>query len=417
MPQVAGLHRRWRTNYLAAASHDGFLVAGGGSQMTTGPDGCPRTIRAMDIVAVDDEFDVRWRWPFPEGVFPMSIAAPPDGGAVATFGTHGPAGLGQLQISEQAVGVMRLDGEGRLAWARVLATGYQRAPHYVAVEPGPAGRIVLGMQDQVELVDQQGGGGERRGIRVHLLAPSGELERELIQPWEGVSGVAWTAPDHVLIIGDRRGNPDPQMRLLPPPDEQRELPPEAPRSVGIALLLDAGVGEPLWQREWGRGSPRWEARPTPSRDGAVGFIDIFSDDPHRRGEPGGLLHRLVVLDETDGTVRFTRVMGDGCGRLHSVAAHPRTGDFVTTGPRRCTGRDHGGTSLLVERLAPDGTVRWSETLGEPHADRERSARLHVSGIAIAASGRAALIGHAGYVNVAGTSFPTDFEHFALVLEP
>jgi hypothetical protein len=74
---------------------------------------------------------------------------------------------------------------------------------------------------------------------------------------------------------------------------------------------------------------------------------------------------LIVLDAADGTVRWTWLMEHDCGYLHVVTADPRDGDLLVGRTQRCTGRDFAGTSVVVERLSPDGQLRWSEALGEP----------------------------------------------------
>jgi hypothetical protein len=124
--RLDGLHRRWRINELAATAGGGFVIAGGGSQLTLDSTGCPQTQYAPDVLFVDDEFEVRWRWPAPPQVSVAAIAAHAEGGAVATFLTHRVTSLGQLEIDGQAVGVLHLDGTGQLTWTRLLALGYLR---------------------------------------------------------------------------------------------------------------------------------------------------------------------------------------------------------------------------------------------------------------------------------------------------
>ena len=59
---------------------------------------------------------------------------------------------------------------------------------------------------------------------------------------------------------------------------------------------------------------------------------------------------------------------------------------------------------------PDGQI-----LGEP--TRERASAFHLGAVVVSESGRAALIGHAAFMQVAGVAMTTDFEHYAMVFEP
>jgi hypothetical protein len=414
--RIHGLHRRWRINELTATAGGGFVIAGGGSQLALDSTGCPQTQYSPDVVSVDDEFEVRWRWPAPPQVSIAAIAADAEGGVVATFLTHGATSLGQLEIGEQSVGVLHLDGTGRLTWARLLALGYQRLPHYVAVEPGGQGRIAVAMADSVVLDPQQGGEAER-GLRFRVLSSSGSGDQELLRPWSHVSGAVWTSCGRLLVVGDRDGVLDPQTIAFVEPLVQRaEGGEEPPGAIGVAELIDVHTGQAVWRREWERSSPGWEARPTLGANGAVAFIDLLASDYERPARAGSSNHRLIVLDAADGTVRWTRLMERDCGYRHVVAADPRDGDLLVGRTQRCTGRDFAGTSVVVERLSPDGQLRWSEALGEPLGEGRASA-FHLGAAAVSESGRAAFVGFAAFMEIAGVSVTTDFEHYALVFEP
>lgn len=419
-PRVLGLHRRWRMNAIAAAAGGGFVLAGGGRGRAPGPDGAVRDMFAMDLVRVDPRFEVRWRWPAPDGLFPHGVAGAPDGGAVASFGTNAEARLGQDLLPSGTWGVLAVDASGGLRWAVPFPPRSQ--PRHVAVEPGPSGRIAVLTPGVITRDEQQQPPVEEWGILLELLGPDGTAESELRRPWSSAIGLAWVAPGRVLIMGGRRGRPDPALRLLPDDQGgQGGAPTEGGAGTGVAELVDVETGEVLWTREWGKVTLEWETPPAVAPGGAIAFVELFVEDSSRRDAHGRSPERLVVLDGADGRVRWSRLMDSSCGWLHPVVADPRNGDWLLVSPSRCGGYDNHPGAVVVERLAPEGAVRWAETLGEtlpPGPGGEPPQPLiHPTAAAVDGSGTLAFVGHAGRISLLGHRIATDFEHVALVFAP
>jgi cysteine-rich repeat protein len=419
------LQLRYRCNHLAPARGGGFLVAGGSYELEQTDDG-ERNLFIGNIDRVEDDLRQRWTARLPYNMYAASLASDGSGGAVATVTTNEAVTLNEMSFSERGEGLIAFDHRGQWRWGKVLALGVHRTPHRIAVEPSPSGRIAVAIRDIVgQQISGDGSSSDQWGVRVWIFTPDGRQQASFFRRWYNAVGLAWPRPDRLLILGDRWGELDPAQRLIPRTEGSDSVDPVEPGLIGVVELVDPRSGQIYWRREWRRLTQGWEAVPAVGAEGAVSFIDIFTEDQAVERVHGVLPQRLVVLDATTGAVQRTRLLDSPrhCPSLYRIASDPRNGDWLMTQLRECAGSvERHPTAILVERAALDGRTRWTEVIGRPNVEgtrveRSRTPRISVIETAVSESGHTALIGSAGFSWILGQRINDDLRHFMLVISP
>ena len=283
---------------------------------------------------------------------PLAMIPAPEGGAFVTIEAVDPMVLGCQPVAQDQSILVRVSPEGEVEPIHLFEQF--EVPYHL-----------LQRQDGTLVA---GGAGPRPdrswGLSLALLSEEGAVLGQTRVGLNERAAVVRLAEDglQIAVLTTRPGLPS----QAPIPVTDASQAPEAPNTATLRRL-DPDTWRTLWRQEWLRSRDSWRqgSMMAIGAQGHIAITDRFHDDPVPADTWGVETMERVVAFGPEGEVLWTALLDapDIC-RLydHSVVADPASGDFTLIGTRECLGRGFDGSTLVVERVGPDGTFRWSERI-------------------------------------------------------